>query len=560
MQTIHVRSAARRLTAVTALTTWLLALVLAGCGTGSGSRASNADQPVTGGSLVWGMENEPTTLNPQHFTQAKARLLYYNQFDSLLSRDDKGGFQPWLATSYDISADGLRYTLKLRHDVTFHDGEVFNAAAVKANFDKLLTPGYVTGATAGQIKNLRSVEVVDEFTVKANLTRPDILILDFLASPRAAQVSPKSLRESANLKVGGPDVVGTGPFILDRYVKGQEVHYVRNAAYKWAPANAGHQGPAYLNELTYRFLKDATGRVSALASGQVQVIEGVPAAEQAAITANSQLQFSRHLNAGTAYSYYFNLSHAPFNDMRVRNAFRDAVDVDAVLNDIYHGTVTRAWSIVGPANNFYDPRFEKTYGNNTAQSNKLLDEAGWAQRDSDGFRVKDGKRLTVRLVQSAPLVRDSRDILAKAIQASVKQSAGIDLQVRVVDLNTANEALAKNEYEVFDNSRGDTDIGVALNLIVASDALPGRSAAANNRSWFSNPDVDGWLRDAQATADTAKRKEYYARVQQSVVQDNVILLPLYAPTDQIAAAKSVHGLGFEPTAGIPASAYNVWIR
>ena len=273
MQTRPVRPAGRPLTVVTALTAGLLALVLAGCGAGSNAvDSSGADRPTTGGSLVWAIKTEPTTFNPQQFTQAKARLLYYNQFDSLLVRDDSGDFLPWLATSYRISADGLTYTLDLRHDVTFHDGEVFNAAAVKANFDMLLSPGYVTGATAAQIKNLRSVDVVDEDTVQANLSRPDILILDFFASPRAAQISPKSLRESPNLKVGGPDVVGTGPFILDRYTKGKEVHYTRNSRYDWAPTRAAHQGAAHLNEITYRFMRESAPPVQARTSGPGQVI------------------------------------------------------------------------------------------------------------------------------------------------------------------------------------------------------------------------------------------------------------------------------------------------
>jgi peptide/nickel transport system substrate-binding protein len=555
MQMRRVGRTARRVRAWAAAATVFLVLATFG----NAATAGGAGISKAGGSIVWAIETEPVTLNPQQFTQAKARLLYYNQFDSLLTRDDQGDFRPWLATSYRISADGLTYTLTLRHGVTFHDGERFDAAAVKANFDKLLTPGYVTGATAGQLKNLRSVDVVDRYTVRANMLRPDILILDFFASPRAAQISPKSLA-NPDLKSGGVDVVGTGPFILDRYVKGRELHYIRNAAYRWPPSTAHHRGPAFLREVTYRFIKDSPSRVEALTSGQAEVIEGVPADAQARLMADPRLRFSRQLNAGTAYSYYFNVSHAPFDDVRVRKAFRDAVDVDAVLDEVHHGVATRAWSIAGPTNSYYDPSLEKTYGKDPAEANRLLDEAGWGQRDSEGFRVKDGRRLTVRLVQSAPLVRDNRDALALAVKAAVKQSAGIDLQVRVADLAGANEALAKNEYEVYDNSRGDTDIGVALNLIIASDALPGGSAATNNWARYSDADVDAWLRGAQATADTTRRREYYLKVQQKVVSQDAVLLPLYAPADQIASVREVQGLGFEPVAGVPASAYDVWVR
>ncbi|MFG2044576.1 ABC transporter substrate-binding protein [Dactylosporangium sp. NPDC048998] len=530
-------------------------LLLAGCqGGAAGPDArpgAEAGAPVQGGKLTWGIETEPVTFNPHQYAQAKARLLVWNSFEALLTHDDKGGYVPWLAKSYSVSADGLTYTFKLRDDVTFHDGEKFDAAAVKANLDQLQVPGYAPSVLATQLRNYKDATVVDATTIEVHLKQPDVLILDFFASPQGAQISPKSLK-SPNLKAGGPDVVGTGPFILDRYTKGQEVHYKRNPNYKWAPANAGHQGPAYLDEVTYRFLKESSVRVGALTSGQVDVVEGVPATEQELVKADPNLTFSRSLNSGTAYSYYFNETKAPFDDIRVRKAFRDAVDVDALLQGVYRGTATRAWSILSPSGPFYDATLPKTYGNNPAEANSLLDQAGWSTKDADGFRTRDGKRLSVRIVLSAPFVRDKRDILAQAVQAAVKQSAGIDLQVKIVDQGTATDALAKNEYEVFENSRADTDAGAALSLI-----LP--KGAPINRHGYSSPELDQLVAQAGATTDTAKRKEIYLKLQQLTVTDNATLLPLYAPADQIAAQKKVGGLGFEPTAGVPGSAYNVWI-
>ncbi|MBB5874134.1 peptide/nickel transport system substrate-binding protein [Allocatelliglobosispora scoriae] len=532
-----------------------LALALTACsGGGTGDTADSAGQPVAGGALTWGIETEPITFNPHQYAQAKARLLVWNSFEALLTHDADGGFVPWLATGYQVSPDGLVYTVKLRTDVTFHDGEKFDAAAVKANFDQLLQPGYAPALRGVQLRNLGSVTVTvtDPATVTITLTAPDVLILDFLASPQGAQISPKSLREAKNLKAGGPDVVGTGPFVLDRYTPGQEVHYRKYPAYHWAPANAGHQGAAYLDEVTYRFLKESSVRVGALTSGQVQVIEGVPATDQDLVKTTPQLALNKSLNSGSAYSYYFNTGHAPFDDVRVRRAFRDAVDVDAVLQAVYRGTATRAWSVIGPTSPLYDKRFEGSYGNNAANADKLLDEAGWSGRDAEGFRTRDGKRLTVRVVQSAPYVRDRRDILAQAVQAAVKQSAGIDLKVSIVDQGTATAAIAANEFEIFDNSRADTDAGAALNLLLFS-------TGAINRTNYKDPELDGLLAAGQATGDPAKRVSVYSDIQRLTVADQALLLPLYAPADQIGAARTIGGIGFEPTAGVPGSAYNIWI-
>src|SRR3954462_10514097 len=101
-------------------------LLLTGCGSAGAGTAADAGAPVSGGSLTWGVETEPITLNPHQYAQAKARLLVWNNFEALLTHDDKGGYLPWLATGYQTSADGLTYTVKLRTDVTFSDGTKFD--------------------------------------------------------------------------------------------------------------------------------------------------------------------------------------------------------------------------------------------------------------------------------------------------------------------------------------------------------------------------------------------------------------------------------------------------
>lgn len=524
----------------------LLLLPLAACGSPSSA------QPARTTSLTWAIETQPVTLNPHRWAQNKVRLLVFNQFDALVSRAADGSFQPWLARSWQVSGDGLTYTFDLRDDVTFHDGTRFDAAAVKANLDKFREPGYNPAVAAVQLKAFDRAEVLSPTRIRITLTEPDALFLDFLASPYGGQVSPRSLREARDVAFGGPDLVGTGPFILDRYVQGQEIRYRRNPAYRWPPAGAGHQGPAHLAEITYRFLPEAAVRVGALTSGQVQVIEGVPATETTLIERDPQLTLRTALNSGTAFSYYFNTSHPPFDDRRVRQAFREAVDVDAVLRSVYRGTATRAWSIVAKASPFYDAGLEGTYGGDVAEANALLDAAGWRERDAEGYRVRDGRRLTVRSVAAAPFVRDRRDVLAQAIQAQVKRNAGIDFQLRIVDQGTAQKAVEEDAYEIFENSRGDSDAGAALNLI-----LTGKGAI--NRTRFSDPELDGWLARAAATADQGERKELYAKAQRKAVTEEAIVFPLYVPADQIAAHRSVRGLSFDPGSGTPRSAYDVRI-
>lgn len=139
-------------------------------------------------------------------------------------------------------------------------------------------------------------------------------------------------------------------------------------------------------------------------------------------TAGQQVVYKRN----PAYDW------APAAAAHTGQAFRRAVAVQAVLESVYRGTATRAWSVVSPSSRFYDKTLEGPYGGDTTKANAPLAAAGWTTRDAARYRTGDGRRLTVRLVQSAPFVRDRREILAQAVQAAVKQSAGIHLDVQLV--------------------------------------------------------------------------------------------------------------------------------
>ena len=369
-----------------------------------------------------------------------------------------------------------------------------------------------------QLRHLKAVEVVDPRTVRLTLTTPDVLILDFLASPQGTQISPKSLREAKNLKAGGVDVVGTGPFVLDRYVAGQELHYRRNPGYDWARQPPPTPGPPTSTRSPTGSSRSRRCASAPSPRARCRSSRGCPPPTSRWSPATGRLRLNRELNSGSAYSYYFNTSHAPFDDLRVRQAFREAVDVDTVLKSVYRDTATRAWSVVSPSSPLYDKRLEGGYSGDTAKANTLLDQAGWAARDADGYRVKAGKRLTVRLVQSAPFVRDRRDVLAQAVQAAVKQSAGIDLKVSLVDQGTATEAFQRNEYEVFDNSRADTDAGAALNLLLhsrAASTAPTSTIPASTSSW----------KPVRPPPTRQARAGIYAELQQRVVAEQALRAP-----------------------------------
>jgi peptide/nickel transport system substrate-binding protein len=509
-------------------------------------------RPTQGGKLVWGVETEPATLNPQLNGQDKTKLYLRDVYESLLARTAEGGYVPWLATAYQVSDGGLSYTFTLRDDVTFSDGRKLDAAAIVTNFTRLKDPAYSGSISVGPIARLAEAVALDERTVRLKLDRVYAPFLDFAASLEI--LSPAAF-DSPQLKSGGPQIAGTGPFILIRYIKGQEIRFVRNSAYHWAPATAKHQGPAYLEEVTYRFLPESSVRTGALTSGQVDVIEGISGNDAGLFKDSADFTYATALNTGTPYSLFWNVTYGPTQDLQVRKALNAAIDGDAVLRSVYRGERTRAWGITSPIDpQFYDKTVEGGFKFDPKFANQLLDEAGWAARDSAGFRTKDGKRLSIEVIQAQATVRDQRDVLLQAIQAQARQNAGIDLAITYVDAGTYADRRTSGHYGAIANSNTPTD-----GIDIENHYLPLDRGGALNYSRASAPELVALLGAASATLDGKRRFDLYARLQRFAIVDQAYALPLYEPEDQVAASSYVHGISFRPLKQLPESAYDIWL-
>ncbi|MFT4197342.1 MAG: ABC transporter substrate-binding protein, partial [Pseudoxanthomonas sp.] len=360
--------------------------------------------------------------------------------------------------------------------------------------------------------------------------------------------------DSPDLKAGGPGIAGTGPFVIKRYQPGQQIEFERNPNYRWAPANAAHQGPAYLDRVVYRFLPESSVRVGALLSGQVDVIEGVPGQEAAVLRDNPQFQYQRALNPGTPFSLFFNVERAPTDDAQVRQALVEGLDIDTLVQSIYRGQRTHAWGITSPVDPFYDAAIEKSYGNHPEQANALLDAAGWRARDAEGFRVRDGKRLSIALLDTPFLLRDQRDVLLLAVQAQARQRLGVELRFEQIDAGSYLNRLLGGDYGALSNSNASPD-----GLDIENHYLPQGQGGFLNFSRSNAPPLRQWLSAAAATGDVAERKRLYAQLQKFALRQQYLALPLYQPEDQIVAARRVHGTGFRPFYRLPENAYDVWV-
>jgi peptide/nickel transport system substrate-binding protein len=541
-----------RLTAVVVLSS-LASLALAACGSDDAGKAGASSQPVSGGALTYAVNTEPTCfdshISPQDITGEITR----NVVDSLVAGDGKGGYRPWLASKWEVSDDLKTYTFHLREGVKFTDGTVFDAAAVKANFDSIADPATKSQYAASLLGPYTGTEVVDPQTVKVTFAKPFAPFLQAASTAYLGFYSPKALTANkSNLCAGGAANVGTGPFLFTSYTKGQSAVFTKNPAYAWGPESAAHTGAAYLDQLTFRFLPDSSTRVGSLTSGQAQVVRSVPAAQVKSLKASSRVDVQTLPAPGGVYNIWLNTRIKPLDDQRVRQALQRGIDISADVQSVYFGVYQRAWSPITPATPGYDAALVNSWPYDPKRSGELLDEAGWTGQDKDGYRTKDGKTLDIEWpLFPAEYITDQRDTLGQAIQADLKK-IGVKISRPQYDIGTYLTKAYGGKEPILDSSWARAEPDVLWNFY-NSESI---SAGGQNATFFADSELDQLTNDGRATLDPAKRAGLYAKVQQRVI-DLATTIPIYNPVTITASGEDVQGLTFDPNNW--AQFYGAWL-
>ena len=530
-----------------------LGLLVAGCTPTDSNEPIG--EPQDGGTLTYASgDAEPSCLDPHvggNFPQALVSAQY---LESLGSRDADGLIIPWLAESWTPSEDGLSWEFTLRDDVTFTDGTVFDAAAVQANVAHLQNPDTLSSTGYLALGKVTGTEAVSPTVVRFTLSEPDSALLESLSQPWLAMESPTALERSQDENCASP--VGTGPFLVESWVKQNAITLVRNDNYTSPPADADHTGPAYLETVIWRFIPDSASRYAALQSGEVDVIDNAqPDTIVQAEQSDSIVQLDSP-RPGAANRIELNSGQAPFNDVRVREAFIRSANVDDAVSSLFQGTATRSYSplssveataVSNPALFDYDPAAAAT----------LLDEAGWSETDADGYRVKDGVRLSVEFPVSTNQSIPAEQSVFEQIQATAKET-GFEVKLAPMDLSSWYAALAANDYDAV--SAPYTKVGPdVLRILYHSDSIvPAPSGYFANLAQVSDPEIDGLLTAAASTADNDERRDLYADAQNRILE-GFYLLPLYDQQNHYLLRSDVVGLRTLPTVAVP-TLYDAWLN
>ncbi|GAB3616937.1 ABC transporter substrate-binding protein [Okibacterium endophyticum] len=543
----------RRASIATLAITAASALVLTACAPGTSDDAA-ANDPVTGGTLTYASgDAEPTCLDPHVGGNYPQALIATQYLESLVSLDNDGRVIPWLATDWTESDDGLSWEFALRDDVTFTDGTPFTAEAVAANIAHVQNPETASSTGYLALGKVAATEVVDEHTIRLSLTEPDSALLESLSQVWVAMESPAALARSKDENCASP--VGTGPFIVEEWNRQDSITLVRNEDYNSPPADSDLDGPAYLDEIVWRFIPDSASRYAALQSGEVQVIDN---AQPDTIAAAESVDTIEHLNAprpGASNRIELNSGKAPFDDERVREAFIRAVDVNDGIDSLFFGTAERSYSALSSRESAA-LSLSELFETDQDEAAELLDDAGWDETDAEGYRIKDGERLVLDFPVSTNQSIPAEQSLFEQIQAGAKD-AGFDVRLHPLDLSSWYAALAENDYNLVSAPYTKVGPDVLRILYHSSSITPAPSGYFANLAQVSLPELDSLLSEASSTSDPQARETLYHDAQRIILEGHYIL-PLYDQQNHFLYTSSLRGLRAMPTVSTPTFA-EAWL-
>ncbi|PPG34029.1 ABC transporter substrate-binding protein [Rathayibacter sp. AY2B9] len=527
------------------------ALLLSGC---TAETPDASSTPVDGGTLTYASgDAEPTCLDPHVGGNYPQALLATQVLESLVSRDADGTITPWLAESWTVSDDALSYDFTLREGATFTDGTALDAEAVAANIAHLQDPATKSSTGYLAVAKVASVTAVSPTVARFTLTAPDSALLESLAQPWTAIESPAGIARGEEANCEAP--VGTGPFTVSEWIKQDHVTLTRNEAYdaSTGPTGDGHEGPAHLASITWRFIPDSATRYAALQSGEVDVLDNAQPDTLKAATGASDLVELDAPRPGSVNRLELNSGQAPFDDESVREAFVRGVGVNDAIDSLFFGTAERSYSPLSSreATAYSDPSLFEDAGSDseTAAAEDLLEKAGWVDSDGDGIREKDGTPLTLRFPVSTNQSIPAEQSLFEQIQASAK-TLGFDVRISLLDLSSWYTALASNEYELVSAPYTKVGPDVLRILYSSSGITPAPSGYFANHAQIADPALDSLLEQASATTDEDARADLYEQAQR-IVLEGYWILPLYDQQNHYLHRSAVQGLVALDTVSTP---------
>jgi peptide/nickel transport system substrate-binding protein len=520
-------SGSRRRFALPALFT-VISLAATACSS-SGTDSAGSSSPHSGGRLTFALSADPTCVDPQQVAANDAIYPARQLVDSLTDQDPRTGkIVPWLATSWEVSKDARTFTFHLRDGATFSDGTAVDAQAVKDNFDGIVKLGAKATLGSSYLLGYQGTTVVDSHTAKVAFSSPNAQFLQATSTFTLGLLAKSTLQLPATQRCTGK-IVGSGPFTLTDYTANKSVEEKRRTGYDWGSSLWSKTGAAYLDRLSFKVIPESGVRTGSLQSGQVDAIGGVAPQDEAGLKSTG-FTLQPRANPGLPFALTVNLARPNVKDLKVRQAIQKAVNRQEVVDTVLSSSYKPATSALASTTTDWTD-LSGRLGFDLAGAEKLLDEAGW-KTGPDGIRVKNGKRLTLKVLWVTNFGPNQTSL--ELIQQQLKK-AGVAV---TLDSHTLADFLAARDKGDYDYSWGNT-------TRVDPDILrTGFYSKGLNYARLSDSTLDGLL-EKEASAADPKQRATYVTDAQKVILDQAYQVPVFELTTVLGLSKKVHSLDFE---------------
>lgn len=510
----------------------LLTLAIAACGGGDGGTGSAAG----GGTVVAALRSDFSGFNSiTNSAQYTTEVMNYALFTPLVQYDADLNVRPYLAESWEMH-DDTAVTFRLRDDVRWHDGTPVTAADVEFTFDMAKTPETASLLGSAFLAEVADAEVIDSLTIRFRFARPHAQALeDFWWAPMPKHllegVAPAELRNAPFNRAP----VGSGPFRFVEWRASERVVLERNPDF---PEALG--GPAVAARVVLRIIPEASTLLTELFTGGVHVDIDVTPDQARSVEENADTRLFA-FPGRTVYYIGWNNARAPFDDERVRRAMAHAVDRQQIIDALLAGHGAVATSTIPPWHPLH-PEGVEPLAHDAAAAGRLLDQAGWTDRNGDGTRENAaGAPLRFTMLASDDPIRRG---VVEVLQSQLR-TVGVQVDVRVIEFQTMLQQHRNREFDaVFTNWVID-NFQVAsspFSLFHSSQADVARSA---NRSTVRIPALDALIDAGAAATDVDEQRRIWREFTERMQQSQPVTFVFWI--EELAASRgAVDGVEMDP--------------
>lgn len=498
----------------------VVTLILSGCAGQSTGKTSTREE------LIFVNYRDIRDLNPHLYAgEMYAQEMLY---DTLVAITESG-YEPALAESWEISDDGKVYTFKIRPGVTFSDGEVCDADAIKANFDAIIQ-NKERHTWLEMMNLLVAVDAPDAQTFVITLSEPYYPMLTELGVTRPfAMISPKAMKDGST-KDGVNGYIGTGPYILSDFVIDEYAVFEANENY-WGGAPA-------IKTIRVKVIPDNQTRIMALEKGEIDLIFGKNMIDADAINKYASSEdFTVELSEPTSTrQIVLNTSNEILKDKTVRQALQHATDKQSISEGVFYGLEKPADTLFATTVPYCNIDL-KAYAFDRDQAAAMLESAGW-KLGSDGVREKDGQKLALALLYNSDSVTEQT--IAEYLQGEYAK-VGVQLSIKGEEEQSYRDNMKAGHFDMVFNICWGTPYDPQSSLSAMRQPVYGDYAAQLGLA--DKAEIDEKIGQILVSTDETKRQALYTDVLTRLHED-AVYIPLTYECNKALFTSELKGVEF----------------